>query len=147
MKILVPIDGSAHSVAALKHLLDHLDWFRETPTVDLVCVQPPLPARLPHMALTLSELERYYEEEGSASLATARSMLERAGLPHSTHVLVGVPAESIVAQSRKSRVDLILLSTRGLGAAGTPVLGSTAVKVVHLSTDVPVLVVNCGPLP
>jgi nucleotide-binding universal stress UspA family protein len=147
MRILVPIDGSAHSVAALKHLIEHVGWFRETPTVELVCVQPPLPTRLPYMALSFGELERYYREEGNASLAAASDMLARAGLSHSTHVVVGTPAESIVEQSRKSQADLIVLATRGLGAAGTPVLGSTAAKVMHLSTAVPVLIVNCGASP
>ena len=143
MKILVPIDGSAHSIAALKHLIDNAAWYRERPTVDLVCVQSPLPTRLPHLALTADQLWRYYDEEGNAALATAKGMLERARIAHTTHVLVGGIAESIVQQSRKSGADLILLATRGLGAAGSPLLGSTAVKVLHLST-VPVLVVNSG---
>jgi len=144
MKILVPIDGSAHSVEAVRHLVEHVRWYRDQPTVDLVCVQPPLPTRLPHMALSAHEIERYYQEEGTAALAMAKTLLERAGIAHSAHILVGAAAESIVDQSRKSGADLILLTTRGMGGAGGPVLGSTALRTVHLSTAVPVLVVNCG---
>ena len=144
MKILVPIDGSAHSVAAVKHLIDHASWYRDRPFVDLVCVQPPLPTRLPHMALSATELERYYQEEGNAALAMARTMLARAGIAHSTHVLVGAAAESIVAQGSKSGADLILMATRGMGGAGSPLLASTTVKVLHLSSTVPVLMVNCA---
>jgi nucleotide-binding universal stress UspA family protein len=144
MKILVPIDGSAHSVAAVRHLIEHAGWFRDQPTVDLVCVQPPLPTRLVHMALSAHDIERYYQEEGTAALAMARSLLEQAGIAHSGHILVGAAAESIVEQSRKSGSDLILVATRGIGAAGSPLLGSTAVRILHLSTTVPVLVVNCG---
>ena len=144
MKILIPIDGSAHSVAAVKHLIDHPGWYRDKPVVDLVCVQPPLPTRLPHMALSANELERYYQEEGNAALGMARTMLQDAGIAHSAHVLVGAPAESIVAQGRTSRADLILMATRGMGGAGSPLLASTAVKVLHLSTTVPVLMVNCA---
>jgi nucleotide-binding universal stress UspA family protein len=144
MKILVPVDGSAHAVEALKYLVGHARWYRETPKVDLVCVQPPLPTRLPHMALSAGELERYYREEGEAALALPRKILDDAGIAHFEHVLVGSPAESIVEQSRKSGSDLILMATRGLGSRGSPVLGSTAVKVLHLSAGVPVLTVNTG---
>ena len=144
MKILVPVDGSAHAVEALKYLVGHVRWYRETPKVDLVCVQPPLPTRLPHMALSADQLERYYHEEGEAVLALPRKILDDAGIAHSEHVLVGSPAESIVEQSRKSGSDLILMATRGLGSRGSPILGSTAVKVLHLSAGVPVLTVNSG---
>lgn len=144
MKILVPVDGSAHAVEALKYLVGHVRWYRETPKVDLVCVQPPLPTRLPHMALSADQLERYYQEEGEAALALSRKILDDAGIAHSEHVLVGSPAESIVEQSRKSGSDLILMATRGLGGNGSPLLGSTAVKVLYLSTAVPVLMVNSG---
>ena len=144
MKILVPVDGSAHSVEALKYLVEHRSWYREAPRVDLVCVQPPLPARLPRMALSADQLERYFREEGEAALALPRKILDDAGIAHSGHILVGSPAESIVEQSRKSGSDLILMATRGLGSRGSPVLGSTAVKVLHLSAGVPVLTVNTG---
>lgn len=140
MKILVPVDGSAHSVEALKYLVEHRSWYREAPRVDLVCVQAPLPTRLPHMALSASELERYYHDEGEAVLALPRKVLDDAGIAHSDHVVVGSPAEAIVEQSRKSGSDLILIATRGLGAS--PLLGSTAVKVLYLSATVPVLVVT-----
>jgi nucleotide-binding universal stress UspA family protein len=112
--------------------------------VDLVCVQPPPPTRLPHMALSADQLERYYREEGEAALALPRKILDDAGIAHSEHVLIGSPAESIVEQSRKSGSDLILMATRGLGSRGSPILGSTAVKVLHLSAAVPVLTVNTG---
>ena len=142
MKILVPIDGSAHSVEALKYLVGHLRWFQGSPQVDLVHVQPPPPTRLPHLALSAKQLEDYYREEGNAALALARRILDDAGIGHSEHLLVGSPAEAIVEQSRRSGSDLILMATRGLGSHGSPILGSTAVKVLHLSSDAPVLAVN-----
>lgn len=144
MKILLPIDGSSHSIEAVKYLIEHVDWYSQPPTVDLVCVQQPLPTLLPQMAFTVDQLERYYHEAGDASLTTAKNMLERAGLTYSAHILVGPTAESIVEQSKKSGCDLILLATRGMGAAGNLLLGSTATKVIYFSTTIPVLVVNSG---
>ena len=142
MKIVVPIDGSAHSIQALNFLTEHLGWYRTVPTVDLVCVQAPLPTRLPHMALTMEELERYYSEEGETALAAACNLLERAHISYEKHILVGTPAESIVAHAAKSGADLIVIATRGMGGFGSPLLGSTAVRIQFLSRYVPVMVVN-----
>jgi nucleotide-binding universal stress UspA family protein len=144
MKILIPVDGSASSVDAVRFLVEHASWYHEEPRADLVYVQAPLPTRLPHMALTVEQLERYYREEADAVLAKPRKMLEDAGIEHEGHALVGSAAEAIVEQSRKSGSDLILIASRGLGARGSPLLGSTAVKVLYLSAAVPVMVVNSG---
>ena len=68
-----------------------------------------------------------------------RKLLERAGIPYQARVLVGPVAETIVAQAKERRCDMIFVGTRGMGAAGNMLLGSTATKVLHLSS-VPVLV-------
>ena len=48
---------------------------------------------------------------------------------------------SIVEHAKSARCDLIYLGTRGLGALGKALLGSTATKVLHIS-DTPVLLVK-----
>ena len=45
MKILFATDGSAHALAALKALIDHLDWFRDQVDLTLINVHPELPYR------------------------------------------------------------------------------------------------------
>ena len=76
--------------------------------------------------------------------AKPRKMLADAAIEHGTHALVGSAAEAIVEQGRKCGSDMILIASRGLGARGSPLLGSTAVKVLYLSTAAPVMVVNSG---
>ena len=43
MKILLAVDGSKHSLKAVKTLIDHAGWYREKPAVELVNVHLPVP--------------------------------------------------------------------------------------------------------
>jgi nucleotide-binding universal stress UspA family protein len=140
MRILVAIDGSAHSIEAVKYLIAHVNQYRETPAVDLVYVNLPLP-RLPSMTLSVDQIRRYYEDEGNASLASAKNLLDRAGIAYTAHILAGPVAETIVDLGRKTGCDVILLGTRGTGLAGNLLLGSTATKVLYFA-NIPVLVVK-----
>ena len=140
MKILLAVDGTVHAHDAVKYLVEHLDWYRERPTVELVFVNLPLPP-LPDNALSADQIRRYYEDAGDAALAHSKNMLRDAGVTHTAHVLVGPTAERIVYQARITVCDLIMLGTRGLGVEGNVLLGSTATKVLYFA-PMPVLVVK-----
>ena len=43
MKILLAVDGTAHSLDAVKCVIDHADWYREKPQIELVTAVPELP--------------------------------------------------------------------------------------------------------
>jgi nucleotide-binding universal stress UspA family protein len=138
MKILVAVDGSKPSLKAVQLLIEHCDWYRETPQVELVTVHLPVPrvAKLPK-----GQLERYYVEEGQAMLAPAKKKLDAAGVPYQARVLVGPVAETIVRHAKSARCELIYIGTRGMSEIGKALLGSTATKVLHIS-NVPVLLVK-----
>jgi nucleotide-binding universal stress UspA family protein len=138
MRILVAVDGSKPSLKAVQLLIDHSDWYREKPEVELVTVHLPVPqvARLPK-----TQLERYYAEEGEAKLAPAKKKLDAAGMRYQPHVLVGPVAEAIVKHAKDKRCDLIYIGTRGMSALGKALVGSTATKVLHIA-DTPVLLVK-----
>jgi nucleotide-binding universal stress UspA family protein len=142
MKILVPVDGSQHSLDVIKWVVKHAKAYREAPTVELVYVNPPVP-KLWHMGLAVgkNQIQAYYEEEGKLALSSAKVELGESGLEYTDHILIGPIAESIVLHSQKAGCDLIALASRGMGAAGNLLLGSTTTKVLHLST-VPVFVVK-----
>ena len=97
--------------------------------------------RLPGLSKLVSkaQLRQYYKEEGEAQLAEAKTMLEDAGIDYEARVLVGPVAEILVAHARAKRCDMIFIGSRGMGAAGNLLLGSTVTKVLHLA-GVPVLV-------
>ena len=142
MKVLIAVDGSKNSLDAVQCLIDHSDWYREKPEVELLTVHLPVP-KLPRMGMVVGkrEIQRYYQEEGDARLAAARRRLDAAGIKHRASVLVGPVAETIVKRARDTRCDLIYIGTRGMTAVGKALLGSTATKVMHIS-DTPVLLVK-----
>jgi nucleotide-binding universal stress UspA family protein len=86
----------------------------------------------------------YAREASERATANARRVLIAARL----EVEVGIalerdPATAIVAASRKSQVDEIILGTRGMSALGNLALGSVAYKVLHLARK-PVTLVPAG---
>jgi nucleotide-binding universal stress UspA family protein len=142
MKILIAVDGSKNSLHAVQCLIDHADWYRSKPEVELLTVHLPVP-KLPRMGVAVgkSQLQKYYEEEGAAQLAPAKRRLEAAGLKYKATVLVGPVAESIVKRAKDARCDVIYIGTRGMSDLGKALVGSTANKVVHIA-DIPVLLVR-----
>lgn len=123
-------------------VIDHADWYREKPSVELVTVHLPVPT-FHGMGAVIGKqhFERYYREEGEDRLAAARKKLDAAGIPYSRHILVGPIAESIVETAVNTRCDLVCIGSRGMGDLGKALLGSTATKVLNLS-DLPVLLVK-----
>ena len=142
MKILLAVDGSKNSLDAVDCLIEHADWYRSKPLVELVTVHLPVP-KLPRMNLVVgkNQIQRYYEEEGEALLAAAKKKLDAAGISYRPRILVGPIAETIVEHAAKNRCDLIFIGSRGMTEIGKALLGSTAAKVLHLSS-IPVLLVK-----
>ena len=142
MKILLAVDGSKHCLVAVDSLIEHAGWLRAKPEVELVAVHLPVPA-VGRMGFgpTKSQLQKYYAEEGEAMLAAAKKKLGAAKLRYTARILVGSIAETLVKHAKDARCDLIFIGTRGMTAAANALLGSTATKVLHLST-VPVLLVK-----
>ena len=142
MRILVAVDGSKCSLAAVKSLARHADWYREQPAVELVHVHLPVPpVHGLGKVVGRKDIERYYQEEGEAALAEARRLLDAAGVPYSTRVLVGPVAETLVEHAAAQGCDLIVVGSHGRSELGNLLLGSVATKVLHLA-PVPVLVVR-----
>jgi nucleotide-binding universal stress UspA family protein len=142
MKILLAVDGSKNSLDAVDCVISHADWYRETPKVELLTVHLPVP-KLPNLGKVVSkaQIEKFYQEDGEAWLAMAKKKLDLARIPYEARILVGQPAETIVKHAKDSRCDLICIGTRGMTELGKLLLGSTATRVLHIST-VPVLLVK-----
>jgi nucleotide-binding universal stress UspA family protein len=138
MKILLAVDGSKQSLAAVEALIEHAAWYREKPQVELVTVHLPLPSI---GGVSKAQAQKYYESEGEEALAAAKKRLDAARIPYSPRVLVGPVAETVVKHARTSGCELICVGTRGMTATANALLGSTATKILHLST-LPVLLLK-----
>lgn len=141
MKILLAVDGSKQSMRGVDCLLEHAEWYRDRPQVELVTVHLPVPALGGIRGVSKSQVQKYYQEEGEAWLAPAKKKLDAAKMPYTAQILVGPVAETLVKHAKSSGCDLIYIGTRGMTATANALLGSTATKVLNLST-VPVLLVK-----
>jgi nucleotide-binding universal stress UspA family protein len=141
-KVLLAVDGSDHALHAVKHFVDHLGWWRDAPEIHLLTVHLPVPmhGRMP-MVVSKEMLNDYYREEGTAALASAKQVLEAAGLHYESFIEVGQPAETIAQHAAQKGCELIWMGARGAGAVAGWVLGSVAAKVLRESR-LPVMLVR-----
>ena len=137
---LVPIDGSDIALHSIDWIIKYAGEWREPPQIHLINVQPTLPNDIGRF-IDAETLREFHLEAGMKALAAARDQFTAAGLTPELHVLVGEAASTITNFADSHACSQILIGTRGhSGLAGT-LLGSVAMKVVHLS-KVPVLLVR-----
>src|SRR5262245_14197652 len=108
MKILLAVDGSKQSLAAVESLIEHAGWYREKPEIELLTVHLPLPAV---GGVSKATAQKYYDEEGQEALAGARKRLDASRIPYSASVLVGPVAETVIKHARTKGCDLICVGT------------------------------------
>lgn len=138
--ILIPVDGSQHSVRALETALSEP---REAGGVKLhvITVQPPIVSGNVTRFISAENLRAYYDDEGRKALEPLKDLIAQAGDILTQEILVGPVAETIVDYAQKHGCDQIIMGTRGLGRVTGLVLGSITTKVISLST-IPVTLVK-----
>jgi nucleotide-binding universal stress UspA family protein len=143
LRVLIPVDGSEHSLRTVGHAAALKNSLREKLEVLLLNVQRPVPMKsllLDGRLSTVRRLEEPLREHGHGQLARASTALTAAGIEFQSHVEIGEPAPVIAGFAGTHHCEMIIMGTRGLGAIPGLCLGSVAPKVVHLS-PVPVLLV------
>lgn len=140
-RILIAVDGSSHSAKVAKAAIKQAAACKLAPELHLIYVHLPLPT-LGGLIKPVGHdaLQRYYREEGGDALRGAKRLLDRAKLACTTHIVVGPIAESLAREAKKLKCDLIVMGTRGMGAVSGMLLGSVAVRTVHLAPCPVVLV-------
>jgi nucleotide-binding universal stress UspA family protein len=139
-KWLVPIDGSDTALRSISWIIDHAAEWREPPQIHLINVQAALPSDVGRF-IDAETLRQFHLDAGMAALAAARGQLAGAGLISEQHVLVGEPAATITAFADSHGCTQIVIGTHGHSGLTGTLLGSVAMKVVHLA-NVPVLLVR-----
>ena len=144
MKILFPTDGSELSLAALRHLLPRLAWFREAPALALVDVHPHLPYARAVAWAGHEDVQRYSDEACAAALAPGSALLGEAGIAFERVQRIGEPAVEIGKFAAEWNADLIAMGRHGYSAVTSLLMGSVAQKVIATG-GVPVRGIECGP--
>lgn len=140
-KILLPVDGSEGSSNAARHIAHIAAKIEGGLEVHLLNVQPPGDDWMVRRMIKAEELAALEKEWGEAAISPARDILAAAGVPCQSHVVQGEVPATIARFARELGCDQIIMGTRGRSALGDLLLGSIAIKVLHLSS-VPVTMVK-----
>lgn len=138
MKVLIPVDGSAHSERALERFIELAAELATPPEVHLLHVHLPIPVGHVQKHLDRGALDAYYRSEGDAVLVAPSARLEAAGIAFQRHLHVGEPAVVIRHVAQELGITLIVMGTHGRGRVATAMLGSVAAEILH-QLDCPVL--------
>ena len=133
MKVLLAIDGSPHSQAALEAVATR-DWPHDTEVEVLTVVHtrwplvgdPLFTVASAHAELILNQR---HEAPELMAAAFARLRADHPSLPITTQILEGVPHDVIVAEAERWPADLVVLGSHGYGRVRRAILGSVAAAV------------------
>jgi nucleotide-binding universal stress UspA family protein len=145
MKILVPVDGSRYSDAALAFVASRTKLIGAKPAVELLNVQAPVPPRIERIA-SRATIRAYLAAEANRILEPAVAELLRAGLAVDSNFTVGVPGAEIARAAARSGADLIVMGSHGHSAVKGLLLGSVT-QAVLASCTTPLLIVRDAAAP
>lgn len=140
--ILVPVDFSEPSLAALRYAVDLARMLKArleiVHVVEAVTYAPMIGSAV--------DLDRFRDEQERAAqrrLAQLAADLRRRRVHCRTELKIGAAWSAIVDLAKRSSADLIVMATEGRHGVGRLLLGSVAERVVR-SAGCPVLTVRAG---
>ena len=131
MKILIGVDGSAHSRAALDYV-KAMTWPKGTNVVVLT-VSIPIIAYTVVDAGGLTWMQSAEEEmttQAQTLVASVEQELRDAGFSVESRVMKGDPRDALIDTARGMHADLIVVGSHGRTGMAKLVLGSVATHVV-----------------
>ena len=140
LKILLPVDGSAAALEAVRHAVRLIHGGLRA-TVVLANVQEPA---------TLYEIVRAHDAEviehvstaaGEHALEPAQQMLRAAGVEFESEIGSGDPGHTLVDIVERFDCDMVIMAARGIGDLRSAVMGSVSHSVLH-AAQVPVMIVK-----
>jgi nucleotide-binding universal stress UspA family protein len=142
-KMLLATDGSEHALHAAEQAAQLAkDMNAEVEVLGVAVIQPMYGGM--HMgAGGISGVEQEVERAATESVNDTAAIFTAAGITPKTVVSVamGSAASAICQEADDIGADLIVIGSRGLGRAGSLLVGSTSRDVLHQS-KIPVLVVR-----
>ena len=140
MKILLPVDGSALALDAVRFAIRMvLAGLR----ADAVLANVQEPAHLYELLVAHDPdlIDRASADAGLQALVESRALLDAAGVSYEVEVAKGDPAHTIIEMSERFACDLIVMGARGTSALRSAMMGSVSNEVLHAS-PVPVMIVK-----
>jgi len=137
-KILVAIDGSDQSYAALTSALEIALGCR-VGELEVISVVPGAATMIGIPVVDVARAEKYAKEAVAKAEKIAKEKVP--GILVKTKVEAGNAAQMVVQEARDGKFDLIVVGRRGHGGVPRAELGSVSRKIVDWAT-VPVLVIK-----
>lgn len=139
--ILLAVDGSDCALRAVQSALQLAMELKHPVRFHVVCAVPAPGAwdLLPNGSE--EDLETQFRLQGEYAIAPAIALLKAAQRAYDVHLVKEDPAHEIARLGSEMDCDLIVMGTHGRGRIAGLVMGSVAMKVVHLST-LPVMLVK-----
>ncbi len=145
MKILLPVDGSAASLEAVRQALRLV---RDGLQASLVLANVQEPATLYEMLLAHDPevIEQVSAQAGLHLLQPAQALVREAGVPYEIEVASGDPAHTLIDILENFGCDMVVMGARGQGTLRSALLGSVSHEVLH-AAQVPVTIVKQAAAP
>lgn len=145
MRILMPLDESGCSAAAVAFVASRAATIKEHADIALINVQYPVPANAVR-ALGRQAVLDYQQSLAKKIFKPALASLARAGLAaHASHV-VGSPGSEVGRIAADDKADLIVMGSHGHTGFRRLLFGSVT-NAVLASCTTPLLVLRDAPLP
>ena len=140
MKILLPIDGSAVALEAVRCVIRMAVDGLNTSVV-LANVQEPASLYELMVAHDPQVIEQVSAAAGAHILEAAQALLDAAGLAYESEVASGDPAHTLVDILENYGCDMVVMGASGTSALRSAFLGSVSNEVLH-AAGVPVMIVK-----
>lgn len=140
MKILAPVDGSKASLKAIKHACNMLASAPQF-SVTLMSVHDDIALKHARSIVGSKAVDGYLQELSDKDLASARKLLDKAGVKHEVLIRTGHIAQEIITQADEGEFDLIVMGNKGRSGLRDLLIGSVAQRVLALAKT-PVLLVK-----
>jgi nucleotide-binding universal stress UspA family protein len=141
-EILIPVDFSDHSTAALESAIELARAFDSRLHL-LHCYQIQPGGISPYGIAIPSSYSAEVRDAASQQLAAWQEERIPAGMSVDVSIVSEVPSEAIVGTAKKIGADLIVMGTRGLSGFKHVMLGSVAERTVRLA-PCPVMTVHAS---
>lgn len=140
MKILLPIDGSALSLEAVRFAI-RLAGDGLSTSVVLANVQEPATLYELVVAHDPQVIDQVSAAAGAHTLAPAEALLTGANIAFESEVASGDPAHTLIDILERYECDLVVMGASGMSSLRSALLGSVSNEVLH-AAGVPVMIVK-----
>lgn len=127
LRVMLAVDGSEPALRAASTLASWRVWLGEL-DVQIVHVQQPLSYLETVLPPHDDVIQQWSTRAGEDAARPARELLAKAGIQTHLHLTIGDPAQEIVHLAAETGCELLVMGTRGLGAAHHAFIGSVALK-------------------